>query len=281
MPDLVSRRLRNEVREWLSGWSVLGSIRDLFTAEGFYEADHHQEISGQRRDLVERYYASADWSQEDTRARFLRVCEGIINEPPDDGSSVENLKRKLQREGFELDELGRIRRRGEALASILVSQLSDESAIRLHLARIQDGVDDRPEEVIGAAKDLIEATAKHVLREMGEPIPPNANLPELARLAQKQLVLHPEVLSPTKPGVDTIRRILGALSTIALSVAELRNLYGTGHGQVQRASGLHPRHARLAALTAQAYVSFLLETLSDPRAPWRRGRESEDVRVPR
>lgn len=277
MPDLVSRRLRNEVREWLSGWSVLGSIHDLFTAEGFHEADHNQPIGGQRRDLVERFYASADWSQEEARARFLRVCEGIINEPPDDGTSVDRLKKMLQREGFEIDELGRIRCPGDGLASVLVSQLSDESAIRLHLARIQDAVEDRPEEVIGAAKDLIEATAKHVLAEMGETIPPNASLPEITRLAQRQLALHPEVLSPTRPGAETIKKILGALSTIAISVAELRNLYGTGHGQVERTLGLHARHARLTALIAQAYVTFLLETLHDPRAPWKRAQESPKV----
>lgn len=276
MPDLVSRRLRNEVREWLTTWSVLGSIHDLFTAEGFSEVDHGQEVGGQRRNLVERFYASADWSQEETRSQFLRVCEGIINEPPD-GSSVEVLKLRLRREGFEIDDLGRIRRPGEALSAVMVSQLADESAIRLHLARIQDAVDDRPEEVIGAAKDLIEATAKHVLVEMGETVPPNANLPELTRLAQRQLVLHPEVLSPTRPGVDTIKRILGALSQIAIGVAELRNLYGTGHGQVERTLGLHARHARLTALVAQAYVTFLLETLSDPRAPWKRAQESTTV----
>jgi hypothetical protein len=277
VPDLVSRRLRIEVREWLSGWSVLGGIHDLFTAEGFAEVDHGLEIGGQRRDLVERFYASADWSQHEACARFLRVCEGIINEPPDDGSSVEGLKKKLQREGFEIDELGRIRRPGEALATVVVSQLSDESAIRMHLARIQDAVGDRPEEVIGAAKDLIEATAKHVLIQLGEPVPANANLPELARLAQRALALHPEVLSPTRPGAETIKKILGALSTIATGVAELRNLYGTGHGQAERTLGLHTRHARLTALVAQAYVTFLLETLSDPRSPWQRVQNLSEV----
>ena len=74
MPDLISRRLRIEVREWLSGWSVLGRIHDLFTAEGFREVDHNQQIGGQRRDLVERFYASADWSQEDARALGSYAC---------------------------------------------------------------------------------------------------------------------------------------------------------------------------------------------------------------
>jgi hypothetical protein len=256
----------------------LGSIRDLFTAEGFHEAEYSHEISGARRDLVERFYASADWSQEGTRARFLRVCEGIISDPREPAeTSVENLRSMICREGFEIDDLGRIRRPGEALASVLLSQLSDESAIRLHLARIQDAVDDRPEEVIGAAKDLIEATAKHVLIQLGESVPRNANLPELARLAQRALALHPEVLAPTRPGADTIKKILGALSTIVVGVAEMRNFYGTGHGQVERTLGLHARHARLTALVAQAYVTFLLETLSDPRSPWKRAQESSSI----
>ncbi len=271
MPDLVSRRLRNELREWLSGWSVLREIDELFTAEGFTEEHTTYAGTGQRRGLVESYYASADWSQESARTAFLRVCEAIISKPPNgDDSAVATLKKTLQREGYEIDDLGRIRTRGESLAAVVVSQLSDESAIRLHLARIQDAADDRPEEVIGAAKDLIEATAKHVLVEMGESVPSTTNMLELTRLAQRKLMLHPEVLSPSRQGADTIKKILGALSTIAAGVVELRNLYGTGHGQVHRPLGLHARHARLTAQVAQAYVTFLLETMDDPKAPWHR-----------
>ena len=270
MTDLVSRRLRNEVREWLSAWSVLGRISDLFTAEGFVEAKSAVVVSGQRRELVESFYASTDWTIEGARRRFLRVCEGIIADaPPDSEPYLQRLKKAFQRDGYEIDELGCISVRGTSIDGAFLSQLRDESAIRLHLGRIQDAIDQRPEEVIGAAKDLIEATVKYVLQEMGEPVP-KADLPHLARLAQRKLALHPEVLSPTAEGGETLKRVLGALNTIAIGIAELRNLYGTGHGQASRPRGLHQRHARLAAQAAQTYITFLLETLHDPRAPWQR-----------
>lgn len=272
MSELISRRLRNDLREWLVGWSVLREIEDLFTAEGFVEAESNYQGSGQRRELVESYYASMDWTRETARAAFLRVCEAIISNPPNgDESSVAGLRKTLQREGFEIDDVGRVLPPGESLAKVVVAQLSDESAIRLHLARIQVAAADRPEEVIGAAKDLIEATAKHVLVEIGEVV--RANMMELTRLAQRKLALHPEVLSPTRQGAETIKKILGSLTVIAAGVVELRNLYGTGHGQVDRPLGLHARHARLTAHAAQAYVNFLLETLHDPKAPWQRPKD--------
>jgi len=45
---------------------------------------------------------------------------------------------------------------------------------------------------------------------------------------------------------ETIRALLGNLATVAQRMAELRNPYGTGHGKAAKASGLQPRHARLA-----------------------------------
>jgi hypothetical protein len=56
-------------------------------------------------------------------------------------------------------------------------------------------------------------------------------------------------------------KVLGALSQAALGVNELRNDYGSGHGRPHRASGLTPRHARLAAQSADTWVRFVLDTM--------------------
>lgn len=79
--------------------------------------------------------------------------------------------------------------------------------------------------------------------------------------AQKALGLHPEVLAPDARGADVIRRTLSGLSQIAVSVAELRNLYGPDHGRSRPVSGLGPRHAHLAVGAASTYCRMLLETL--------------------
>jgi hypothetical protein len=43
-------------------------------------------------------------------------------------------------------------------------------------------------------------------------------------------------------------------------IAEIRGLYGTGHGKEGRARGVNPRHARLAVGAASALVTFAFQT---------------------
>jgi hypothetical protein len=67
-----------------------------------------------------------------------------------------------------------------------------------------------------------------------------------------------------------VKKILGAVTTISAGIAELRNRgYGTGHGQGAARTGLGTRHARLAINAARLWCEFMLDTLSDPQAPWR------------
>ncbi|WP_422388089.1 abortive infection family protein [Delftia tsuruhatensis] len=61
-------------------------------------------------------------------------------------------------------------------------------------------------------------------------------------------------------GADNIRQILRNLSQIAHNLAELRGLYGTGHGRDGQYRGLQPRHARLAVASVVAFVEFVTET---------------------
>jgi hypothetical protein len=139
----------------------------------------------------------------------------------------------------------------------------------LQLARLER-LEQEPEEMIGAAKELVEPTAKHVLLELGEEPPPNADLAALSKLALKKLNLHPEAIAPTTAGAEIMIRILGSLGQTAGGLAELRNRgYGTGHGAGRRIRGLARRHAEFAARSAVAYTSFVLDTLQDPDAPWR------------
>lgn len=147
------------------------------------------------------------------------------------------------------------------MASPSITSLPDESAIPTLLARMWDNVEDHPDAAIGAAKEAVEATAKHVLIESGEQLSGKETIPELVSRAQRALDVHPRSVAPDKKGADTIRKILGALSQAALGVNDLRNDYGSGHGRQHRASGLTARHARLAAQSADAWVRFVLDTL--------------------
>lgn len=61
-------------------------------------------------------------------------------------------------------------------------------------------------------------------------------------------------------GADVIKRLLSNLSTIGNGLAELRGLYGTGHGKHGSATGLGTRHAKLAVGAAATLTVFLFET---------------------
>ena len=109
-----------------------------------------------------------------------------------------------------------------------------------------------------------------VLRERGLPVDDRADIPKLAHNAQQALRLHPSSATPGPDGSDAVKKILGAMTSIPLGVAELRNRgYGTGHGMVQAPAGLRPRHAHLAVTAATAWCQLMLDTLVDPDAPWR------------
>ena len=73
-------------------------------------------------------------------------------------------------------------------------------------------------------------------------------------------------------GSDDVRCILGAVTTIANGLAELRNRgLGTGRGPASARGGLGSRHAHLAVNAALTWCQLMLDTLADPEAPWRKG----------
>jgi hypothetical protein len=85
-------------------------------------------------------------------------------------------------------------------------------------------------------------------------------MPELLRETRKQLRLLPEDIPDAARGAETIKRLLGNLGQLGHGLAELRNLYGSGHGRSGRAKGLSARHARLAVGAVSTLVQFLFET---------------------
>ncbi|WP_246037758.1 abortive infection family protein [Saccharothrix texasensis] len=141
--------------------------------------------------------------------------------------------------------------------------------------RIARVLPEHPREAIGAAKELIESTAKVVLVELGEPVDERSDdLPGLISRAQRALHLHPASAASGPDGSDAVKKILGGLTSAAIGVAELRNRgYGTGHGPAQAPVGLRPRHAYLAVGAARTWCQLILDTLADPEAPWQRGKQ--------
>lgn len=276
--DLIPRSVRLAVIDAVGGWGLytVAEIADLYRNEDFEPVEDFIATSGgQRRAEAEIYQAAIDFTNPDQAERYLRVVEKILDdhEAAMDAESKrrhELLSRALKRADIERDGRGHIRVPAHrALGTPSLGAIPSESGIRFQLARLER-LDQEPEEMIGAAKELVEATAKHVLIELGEKVPDKADLATVSKRALSKLKLHPEAIAPTARGAEVMVRILGSLGQTAGGLAQLRNMgYGTGHGSERRVTGLQRRHAEFAARAAITYVSFVLDTLHDPAAPWR------------
>lgn len=133
-----------------------------------------------------------------------------------------------------------------------------------HLAeqirRLEASVETDPSLAIGTAKELIETCCKTILAERGKPVVGTPDVPTLTKETLKELKLVPEGIPAAARGADVIKRLLSNLGTIGNGLAELRGLYGTGHGKHGSATGLSARHAKLAVGAAATLAVFLFET---------------------
>lgn len=188
--------------------------------------------------------------------------------------TIERLRRLFERDGYTLSDDGKIIGAPVVvIAEGALAGLTDPGAILDHLDRITRAVEhDDPAQAIGSAKELIESTAKLILSERNKTFTDRDDLPDLTRKAQIALKVHPTTAPPGAgpDGSDGVKKILGAATTVTTGVAELRNRgYGTGHGLGATRAGLGARHAHLAINAARLWCQFMLDTLADPRAPWR------------
>jgi hypothetical protein len=268
MSELVRRTTRGLYRDLMTS-STLGEIGAAFQDELFApNPDSTYGDSSVRRQLTQEYLEAVDWADVDHIDRVLRVFERLLQgfEPQFSSRFINSLRR----DGYLIDdETGHISRVGPRFAPESLKKITDASAIRQQLGRIQLAIIDDPALAVGSAKELIESTAKIVLRERGLPVDERADLPALVKDAQRALCLHPSSATAGPDGSDAVKKILSSVSGIAIGVAELRNRgYGTGHGPASVPVGLGPRHAHLAVNAAFTWCQLMLDTLADPKAPW-------------
>jgi len=141
---------------------------------------------------------------------------------------------------------------------------ADYLADQIH--RMEQSIDADPSLAIGTAKELIETCCKTILAERNVSIGTNPDISDLTKAVFKELKLVPEGIPDRIKGSETIKIILSNLGSISKRLAELRSLYGTGHGKEGKAKGLTPRHAKLAVRAAATLVTFLFETHSETKS---------------
>lgn len=129
-------------------------------------------------------------------------------------------------EGFSLSETGDIR--PKILENLKGQYLTE--ALQAYAQRAKRGSEDAAL-LSGTGKDLVEATAKHIIQTKFGSHPPNANFPTL--MGQAYAALHmatPE--TPKEPNEPAIKEYERAIFNMATAINRVRNKEGTGHGKL-------------------------------------------------
>ena len=302
-PDLqgcpVTKRVRRAVvtimQQLAGNWN--GSLDPLEFLSPLFELDKLPSTDSRFKDAVGdiRQHCvnnpedwPADWVFADSRlnlldgpdATFLAFVERSVHPSVRAPKAAQELVRKinheLQRDGWNLEELqiasddvgyrlspwnpayGRAEESLHRTALILSS-----SWMYQEIQRIEASIDSDPALAIGTAKELVDTCCKPIADRMNIPLPASPDTPDLVKAVLKELRLVPDGISDQAKGAEVIKKTLRTLSTTTHGLAEIRNLYGTGHGKNSRHRGLQPRHARLAVATAAAFAEFIVETYKD------------------
>lgn len=268
--QILSQRTVGSLIEVCSDYLVLRTITAAFDLTGIVENTTHQAKNGlQRRALAERHIASLDLTDPRDARKLVSVAEHLLNEAviqvgPEamTAPNVQRLINGLKADGYSFrDGIVVATNSTSSLDSLqIVAEHIDAEYIRNQVRRLEASVEADPEAAIGGAKELIESSCKTVLSDHGTTDLDSMDVPKLIKATQQALKLTPEDVPETARGKDSVKRLMGSLSAIAVSIAELRNEYGTGHGKEGRSGRAKARHARLAVGCAATLSTFLLET---------------------
>jgi hypothetical protein len=172
--------------------------------------------------------------------------------------ALANVRRALKSSGFTIDRDG-------ALAPLLLDNVPDvdrDATLRQYADRLRRGAADSPL-VTGTGKDLLEASARHVLERHSGGNDERVGLPGTLMKAYTALGLTPppgplvlgETLDP-----NPAAQLEQAIFLLGVAVNRLRNAQGTGHGRPYPTTVTE----RQAELATQA-IALASELLLRPR----------------
>lgn len=295
-PVTIVRAVRRNILDGLrlEQVNVFGALDDTEFLSRIYELrrlpsgdPRYKDAAG---DIYQHRVNNSDWDDywifDDDRfplldgpaETFLRFISEMVHpvvrpDREEAATIVEHLNDQLRQAGLQLVEVERIAGRARYEPRQFISQSHgafergrsaadslDAGAIAKQIQRMEYAVEQDPELAIGSAKELVESCCKTILGKLGVEVGKSDDMNDLAKKLAKSLDLVPEGINDQAKGADCIKRILSNLNQIAGNLANLRRLYGTGHGKDGKHRGLQPRHARLAVASAVAFVDFVTET---------------------
>lgn len=280
--------MRLENASWFGSLGDVEFLGRLYDLENLPSTDSRfQDAAG---DIWQHRVNNDDWPEDwifdDSRFRlmsappdeFLRFLCEVLHPVvrPDRNETLKLLQHfndQLRPHGWHLIEeekiAGRPRYVGQAIRNYhhrsvsrarTVADALDAGWMQKEIERVENAIDADPALALGTAKELLESCCKTILTKRGVSFGKSDDLPKLTKALTKELKLVPEGIPDAAKGAENIRLILRNLSALTQYMAELRGLYGTGHGRDGKHKGLEPRHARLAVASAVAFIDFVTET---------------------
>lgn len=125
---------------------------------------------------------------------------------------------------------------------------------------IENIQDNNPTAAIGMAKELIESCCKTIMNEHSIPFDTGWQFDRLVSETLDLLGLKAKKVDINEPQLETVKKLLGNLRSIAESVNTLRNSHGGGHGKPADFKALSPKYAHLAVGASTTFIRFLWET---------------------
>lgn len=185
---------------------------------------------------------------------LIQGCRGFSPQSPNyvGGEYITTAIEAFGAEGFDLTPNGDLS--PKILDSLSGLELSD--ALRSYVTRAKKGVEDAAL-LTGTGKDLLEATAGHVLMTVNGPYSKNANFPML--LGQAFTAIGMSTPPDGKPGTP-MNRLDRSLYEAACAINTLRNKEGTGHGRPWD-SAVSKSEARTAVQTMGVIAERMLDIL--------------------
>jgi hypothetical protein len=244
--------------------SIIGNV---FVAAGYREDDPYDPTTQTpNKETRVRTVVLAACRRSD-RAREL--MDGLLTQLRVHGSfdsartvhnaeAVRVAQRAFHRIGWSLSDDGVLSPEGPIDLSTGGREALDEQ-----LDRLRRSADD-PGQLLGTAKDLLEAVAKFVLEEFEVPLPGSPDFDHLWHLARDRLGILPQQVNADLPGGKQIRTILQSSWMIAQQTNELRGLQGAGHGRTLP-TGVSAELALMVVREACSVAEYALTQLDRTR----------------
>ena len=264
--ELISKATRNEFREVLTGF-VLREIDMIFESGGLEPCTGFEpQVSGQRRGLVEAYYANIDFRLAAAVRKLLLAYEELIERlrqtqdrvtnPEQVEATIKGLLRRMERDGF---RFGNGRFVSDALDTAIVKA---SSLVQLTEASIIEHVDKARHKIesgdhagaIANSYTLVEGFLKELLRRTGTAF--NESEGDIRSLYK--LVAAPLNLEPKGDHLERyLKAILEGLQRQIGGLFEVANKASDRHARQYNPA---PHHAKLAVNATFTLCEFLLDS---------------------